>query len=179
MTKVYVVTGSCGDYSERQDWSVCAFTTDKRAEEFAVKLKELQEFNAAFRIRMQTEFEQPHAAAFDWWKLPTKPKASLMLHTAQKVCAENNNAANKKLFRQLQQEHLERIQKWEVKYEAARKARAEQLEEFEFARAAWIKENYNPPVELNETMPYNRDLEKSFSYRDYTEYSSYELDLLD
>jgi len=37
---IYLVAGSCGKYSDRTEWNVCAFTDEKKAQAFAVKYQQ-------------------------------------------------------------------------------------------------------------------------------------------
>lgn len=40
-SKIYVVIGSCGEYSDHSEWPVCYFTKEEDAKEYVVKCTEI------------------------------------------------------------------------------------------------------------------------------------------
>lgn len=54
---IYIITGTSGSYSDRNDWNVCCMMDKNRAEEFADKLNRLTAFNNQFVEKVQEKFE--------------------------------------------------------------------------------------------------------------------------
>lgn len=71
--KVYVVCGSCGEYSDRTDWNIIIVRSEQRAEEIVSKLKALQKHNNEFNIRAYEEFEKPYRSNNVVAKGPERP----------------------------------------------------------------------------------------------------------
>lgn len=58
---VYVVTGSCGEYSDHQYWFVCALATEQEAKEFVEKANAWVDENTPVRPYV----DEPKPAPFD------------------------------------------------------------------------------------------------------------------
>src|ERR1043166_8413005 len=76
--KIYLVTGSRGQYDDRSDWNVAAFKAKKRAEEIRSKLQKLFEYNKSFRQEVETTFHNKYLAEHGTFSelRPYKPEMS-------------------------------------------------------------------------------------------------------
>ncbi len=54
--KLFVITGSSGEYSDRNDWNICACYSEDRANEILEKIKRLHEYKGQFEKRVREEF---------------------------------------------------------------------------------------------------------------------------
>lgn len=177
-TKIYIVTGTSGEYSDRTDWNVCAVHTQEHAERLADKLNRLSVFKNAFRNRVYNEFvvvydrEHPGLNV----PMPNGPAASPEFRRLMAISAANKTVQDKASFRQLQAEHMRALEEWKVECGIIREANGVRWREKEAARAAWVKENYNPDSEFDEVLAYSK--EPAGSYHSDARYHFEELELL-
>jgi hypothetical protein len=61
--KVYIVSGSAGEYSDHHEWYVAASLSEERANDIKSKLNELTEYIVTERKRVHDEFEVPYKAS--------------------------------------------------------------------------------------------------------------------
>lgn len=149
--KVYVITGTSGSYSDRQDWNVCAYPDKHRAQECAGKLNQLIKFKNAFIERLQNEFDKPYRAAhnvstYGWHRYEMSPEFAAV----NKIQPHNRTDEEKALHRKLQVEHIENKRA----FEEEQKRLVWAMEE---ARKTWVKENYIVPPELEEVVKWCED----------------------
>lgn len=162
MQTIYLVCATCGDYSDRRDWNVCAFLSEAKAKEVADKLNELGLFTLAFSKREASEFDPL------WEKSrPVPPKPSDKFLEAKNACALGNGSPTEKKRYALEQEnHIKLKSAWQ---ESAKHWWSER----EQALQTWRKEHYQLPVHL-------MDIEKlDKSFRSDAEYYYQAIEVLD
>lgn len=54
--KIYVITGSYGEYSDHTEWSICACYNEDRVKELIEQIKKLAEYKREFEQRVRDEF---------------------------------------------------------------------------------------------------------------------------
>lgn len=172
--KIYVVTGTQGEYSDRSDWNVVAVTSESRAAELVEKLTKLTEYNQQFMKRIHPEFEEPWLAAnpktslFPERPVPTREHSILLDRFSHGEGQEDE----RDLLRKLQAEHIKRIDAWKKVAAEADKIGVEHYNRQKDAEAAWKEANFLPPEELREVIPFT-----TYGYYSEPSYSYEELEL--
>lgn len=173
--KVYVVSGSNGEYSDSSEWNVCVCRSEDKAKEIVKKLNELKEFNTEFAKQVQHAvggsyyYDNPHS-------LPPQPSASpeyIELNKIKKITPEL-----KAIHKRLQQEHKERLAVWKKQCDVASELRNIEFQKYEAKRKQWITDNYNPPTHLNEVQRFVEHGSFTSTYND-TRYSYDDVEYLD
>lgn len=157
--KLYIITGTHGEYSDRNDWNVVAVSSETRAEELTNKIIKLTEYNDTFLARVRPEFTEPYEAAnprmpslFPERPSPTREHANMLL-----ICSNGQgDPEDKNLLRKLQAEHIKKIDAWKELSRDAGKIQSELWHKQSDAEVKWKDENYNPPQELREVMQFCR-----------------------
>lgn len=176
MNKLYVITGSNGEYSDRTDWNICAFRSEETAKEFVDKLEKLQRYNNEHNKRYREEFEAPFNAMlqmrfkdFPLTQTPDRPAPPPTLRALQMVCGRTGGGSvdEKKLFKEVQKEHQDNLNKWNEfckSLDSTIRAEKEAIrKEREDASKVWNDTNYNPPENLKAAIPYcNYDPENHY-----------------
>jgi hypothetical protein len=157
--KIYVVTGTQGEYSDRSDWNVCAVRTEERAKELVSKLEKLCIYNEEFARRVDPEFTIPWVEAnpepYQFYHNTDRPKPTKEHAHYIAVCGYKNILPeNKNMLRKLDAEHRKVLADWQQKYDAASKIQTEWYIKKTDAEAKWKDDNYLPPTELLEVVPY-------------------------
>lgn len=163
-TTIFVVTGSSGEYSDRNDWNICAFSSKDLANDFIVKSKLLDEFNATFRQRLVEEVDTGHNASFSVQRThePPYPEVTPDFRKVIEACAYGKGSPEDKVIhKELQKQHLTRIDSWRKACQEINIINSRILQQFEEERKAWIDKNYNPLPELQAVIPFcSKNLDK-------------------
>lgn len=101
MNKVYIITGSAGEYDDYRTWDVCAFLLENRAASFAHRLNCLIAYNKSFNKKMynfeKSLMEQNHnpkynsAAAMEKYKEENYKPDSDLIELVSLVKANEND----------------------------------------------------------------------------------------
>lgn len=178
--KIYLIVGERGAYSDRVQWNVCAATSEYKAEELMTKIKELDAYNCIFSKKLE-EFKRifsqeqavRHAIVRVVRPSPTPEFTQYQTLASLKSCPEED----KEKFKQLQSEHLKKIEVYNQQYAIQAKFDREIYKEHSETSEAYVKANYNPPAHLEEVFEFVRLGEHS--YYDENEYSIEVCDLLE
>lgn len=171
MNKIYVITASSGEYSDRCDWNVCAFTSEERAKEFSDKLVRLASYNNDFLKRKWDEFDCKYDPSHPHVGMPVKPLISAEFRSSQALLTNDKNKVGTPLtdnervefkakFREAERTHYENLRLWNEECSRVSTINFEQSLVKEDALKVWREENYKPSSDLEEVMPY----EKSTGY---------------
>ena len=153
MSKVYIVTGSCGEYSDRNDWNICALHSKELAVDFADKLRRLQIFRNEFHSRMLKEFDEPYKER-ERLSSPDKPAVTPAFRRLMDIASIHRTEEDRADFRRLQAEHMQRLDVWKAEERRIGELNNSLWRAKEVARAHWAQENYKLPDDLNEVAPY-------------------------
>lgn len=58
--EIYIVTGSTGEYSDRSEWTICAYLTEQMAQKHCELAKRWYEENDCYKKRYDIEFNNPY-----------------------------------------------------------------------------------------------------------------------
>lgn len=168
--KIWIVSGSSGEYSDRTDWNICAVLTEERAKSIMEKLILLRDFNKEFAVRIYNEFEVPYRATNDdemTYRGYNQPAVSPEFRAAMEKCAHGMGTPQEKTeLRRLQKAHIENINVAKAEWE---KISARLVEKNEIRLAAeqeWIKAHYHPCFDLEEVIPFLGKVSTQSKYSD-------------
>lgn len=143
LTKVYVVCGKDGDYSDYSEWNVCACLTKARAVEITDKLNEALKIKRILESRLYSEFAEPYRKEHTAPKPPVKSKEYHAL--TQSVNTGKAPEEKKLAFRAAR-----------AAYEAENRTYMEAITAFymaeDAARKEWLDGNISPEVEWAKTL---------------------------
>jgi hypothetical protein len=176
---IYIVNGSSGEYSDHNEWPVCAVLTEDRAKAMADELNRLDKIVKEVRNRLSCEFEPAYLA--------NNPKKWLSHAGHPQVSREHNSLIKKFGWAETTAKDKERLASYKASYDRKVEAykawesteRPAMIEkwnaDYETARTAWLKEN-NPDAEAIEEM---RKLDSNLGVHGYgTDYDYYELSVV-
>lgn len=162
--KVYVVTGSEGQYSDHTEWNIVAMYDEERAKELVSKLQRLSKYNKEISDRLWSEFHPSYKDSIDVPSYPAKPEPTEEFKALLRV--KKNTPELKEIFRKLEKEHLSRIEAWNKEYNEIGKLHSAAAQRKLAAQETWRKENYHPPSDLKDVAQYVSGYGAHYSYEE-------------
>lgn len=141
--KVYIVEGSCGEYSSYTSWAVCVVRTQERANELVRKLTDLQEYTAKILHGDFADFEKSYHIANPYPVGPKMPQAPT-----------SYNIKNKKMLAQAIDVYHRQYEKYKVHLNEFIQVREKHFKDRQAAIDAWFAEHFSPAEELKEVLPF-------------------------
>jgi hypothetical protein len=153
--KIFIITGTCGEYSDRNDWNICATFSKERAESLVEKLNRLSVFNAEFDKRVYDEFEIPYRESHIDVAAPSfRPAPTPEFRAVMDACSHGNGTPEfKARLRELQKEHIQRIDEYNKEHRRLYDIKLKADKVMSDAKEEWKKQNYHPTFDLEEVMP--------------------------
>lgn len=177
MKTIYMVEGTCGEYSDRSEWPVCAFTDEGKAKSLVEKLNELEKFNDEFHKRIHNEFEANYIDPVGLPPAPTYPDVPEGFHAYQEANSHGKGTPEtKQKFKELQKLHQQNVDAYKEVSGAWGRLQSEAYERKQKAQDEWFKTNYIVPEHLTEAVPF---IKYNGGYRSYydSRYYYYEVTL--
>lgn len=155
MTKIYIVRGSSGEYSDRTEWVVVACKTKSHANRIAGKLRGLVKHNLECTQKMHHEFEIPYLKSHPRPEALPYINASeefvQMQKVSKKTCGDDLRAAWKRLD-QANNERVQANKRNDVNHTELMRI---WNEEFDKAKERYNAEHQSVPEHLQEAAGYH------------------------
>jgi hypothetical protein len=144
---IYVVVGSCGDYTEHSHWNVIATHSEDRAEELRSKLQQLANYNKQYNT-IKNEFIHEFRKNNPMVAGPRQPRASEEYIQFNKI--KKSTPELKARHRELQAEHNEKLKAWDDECRKIGELNNVIAIKLEAALKEFHASNYNLPSDLEE-----------------------------
>jgi hypothetical protein len=166
---IFIVTGSSGEYSDRCDWNICAFSTKDLAEKCIEKIKLLVAFNDNFYETFVQGFDKEHFERYSLERVPNppRPEPSSEYRRLEKLLYDKEaTPEDREAFKKVMKDHQDNMSLWSKACDLVLAENNKLYWKMEENRKRAITENYNPPPDLQEVVPYCGKTYERTSHRD-------------
>lgn len=181
--KIFIVQGECGEWSDHNEWTICAFVSEAKAEALVFELETLQKFNDNFCKREHVEFDAAYIAsgANEIEPAPVRPEVPEGWRDLNQLCSHGKGTSkHKKSLNVLQRLHLANCEAYKKAHEAWYKLDYARADRMLAARRVWFQENYNPGPNLELASKYINGNDNGYRrFNTDRKYSFYETELIE